>query len=92
MSANLVKSKSNRKPDKKVTPDSAYLWLKTIENEIYFSGFPKKHVRVAISQKVPVRISWYVPHFVGFWIEINLQYEFWLETILYLYVICGQSK
>jgi len=27
---------------KKVTPDSAYLWLKTMEYEFYFSGFPEK--------------------------------------------------
>ena len=42
MSAKLVKFKSNKNPDQKVTLYSAYLWLKTIENEIYFSGFPKK--------------------------------------------------
>ena len=27
---------------KKITPDLSYLWLKISENEIYFSGFPKK--------------------------------------------------
>ena len=27
---------------KKLTPDSAYLWLKTLKNEIYFSGLPEK--------------------------------------------------
>ena len=29
-------------PIKKITPDLSYLWLKISENEIYFSGFPKK--------------------------------------------------
>jgi len=37
---------------KKVTSDSAYLWLKTFKSGIYISGFPKRHVRVAITSKV----------------------------------------
>jgi len=37
---------------KKVTSDSAYLWLKTFKSGIYISGFPKRHVRVATTSKV----------------------------------------
>ena len=33
--------KLNGNPDEKVTSDSAYLWPKTPESEIYNSGFPK---------------------------------------------------
>ena len=42
ISHNLEYWELNGNPDKKVTPDSSYLWLKTSKNEICFSGFPKK--------------------------------------------------
>ena len=48
---------------KKVISDSSYLWLKFKFGAFYFSGFPKKLVRVAISQKDMVEFpkkSWWV--------------------------------
>ena len=59
-----MKFESNWKSDRcKITSDSAYLWRKIFETRITFFASQKKHVSVAISQKVPVRIS---PHFQGF--------------------------
>ena len=64
----------------KVMPDSWSVWLKISNSGIYFSEFPKMHARVAICQKVLIRISWYVPHFEGFWVTSNMQFEFWMDT------------
>ena len=50
---------------------SAYLWWKNFKTRTTFFLLTK--VRVAISQKVPVNIS---PHFQGFWMFFNMQYEF----------------
>ena len=44
-------------------------------------GSQKKHVRVAISQKAPVRISWYAPHFEGFQISVKMHVMICLETV-----------
>ena len=52
---------------KKVTSDSAYLWLKTFKSGIYISGFPKRHVRVTISQKAHSGTVQDAPHFEAFW-------------------------
>ena len=46
-----------------------------------FQGSQKKHVRVAISQKAPVRISWYAAHFEGFWIPDKMHLMICLETV-----------
>ena len=45
-----------------------------------FQGSQKKHVRVAISQKALSRISWYAPHFKGFWIPFKMHLIICLET------------
>ena len=45
-----------------------------------FQGSQKKHVRVAISQKALSRISWYAPHFKGFWIPFKMHLMICLET------------
>ena len=45
-----------------------------------FQGSQKKHVRVAISQKALSRISWYAPHFEGFWIPFKMHLIICLET------------
>ena len=46
----------------KVTPDSAYWWPKTQKSKFWNSRFPKRHVRVAISQKdvveFPKKLWW----------------------------------
>ena len=52
---------------KKLTSDSAYLWLKTLKMEFIFQGSQKKHVRVAISQKGLYEMSQDAPHFIAFW-------------------------
>ena len=41
---------------KKGTSNSSFLRVKIHKSDIYFSGFQKKHARVAIAQKVHVRI------------------------------------
>ena len=56
--------------------------------EFIFQGFQKMHGRVAISQNVLVRISWYVPHFEGSWITITMQFEFWTGTTLEVPALC----
>ena len=49
---------------KKEASNSLYLWLKSWYAKItYFSGFPKRHVNVAMSQKALNRFSFYVPNF-----------------------------
>ena len=57
--------------------------------EFIFQGSQKMHGRVAISQNVLVRISWYVPHFEGFWITITMQFEFWTGTTLEAPALCA---
>ena len=52
---------------KKTTPDSAYLQLKTLKNEIFFQDSQKKHVRVTLSKKGLNELSQYAPNFEAFW-------------------------
>ena len=56
--------------------------LKTSINVVFRHSWTD--IRVAISQKVSVRILWYVPHFEGFSMPVKMQYEFWMETDLHL--------
>ena len=50
-----------------MAPDSAYLQLKTLKNEIFFQDSQKKHVRVTLSKKGLNELSQYAPHFEAFW-------------------------
>ena len=67
---------------------------KTFINVVFRHSSPYTrvaYIRVAITRKALVRISRYIPHFEGFYMPINMQYEFWMETDLHLYVQCEKN-
>ena len=51
---------------------------KTFINVVFRHSCP--YIRVAITLKAIVRISWYIPHFEGFCMPVKMQLMFCLET------------
>ena len=51
---------------------------KTFINVVFRHSCP--YIRVAITRKALVRISWYIPHFEGFCMPVKMQSSICLET------------
>ena len=75
----------------KKASESASALSKMQEYEICFSGFPKKDVRVPISQKRGIRIWGDAPHFEALFSPINMQWSKFLETIFGLKMNCAKA-
>ena len=77
---------------KKITPDSSYLGLKSVETEISSSGLPKKHVRIAISQKGLVNFFFFVyAHRIkAFFSPVHAQVSLFMGTFFSPILDCVQ--